>query len=103
AGSITERGTPLRRINFGDNGRFGTFVQTDWGLFESLGRTPPDNLDVVLKLDYYGDRGPGGGIDASYGGGFIRETTREPWTFEGDFTSFFVYDTGEDDFGGARA
>jgi lipopolysaccharide assembly outer membrane protein LptD (OstA) len=103
SGSITERGTPLRNLNFGNNGRFGTFVQTDWGLFETLGKTPPDNLDIVYKLDYYSDRGPGGGVDASYGGGFIRETTRQPWTFEGDFTSFFVYDRGEDDLGGSRA
>ena len=103
SGSIAERGVPLRSLNVGSNGRFGTFVQTDWGFFESIGRTAPDNLDVVYKLDYYTDRGPGGGVDATYGGGFIRQTTKEPWTFEGEVSSFFVYDSGTDDFGGARA
>lgn len=102
SGSVTQRGTPLRDINIGNNNRFGFYVQTDWGLFETLGKAPPEDLDITYKLDYYADRGPGGGVDATYRGGFIRETTRDPWTFEGSITSFFVHDRGEDDFGGGR-
>lgn len=103
SGSVTQRGIPLRDLNIGNNNRFGFFVQTDWGLFETLGKAPREDLDIVYKLDYYSDRGPAGGIDASYRGGFIRPTTRDPWTFEGNVTSFFIHDSGEDDFGGIRA
>lgn len=102
-GSVSERGTPLRELRFGSNNRFGFYAQTGWGLFETLGRDRPDDFDAIYRLDYYSDRGPAGGFDFTYGGGFVRETTKDPWTFEGEFTSFFVHDTGEDDLGGARA
>lgn len=103
AGTMGDRDTALRGVNFGHNGRFGTFVQSNWGVYELLGQSRPANLDLALKTDYYGDRGPGGGLDATYSGGFVRPNTREPWTFEGQLTSFFVQDHGRDDLGGSRA
>lgn len=96
AGSITERGFPLRELVLGSGGGFGPSIRTRWGLFETIGRPPPEDLDISYRLDYFGDRGPAGGVDASYGGGFITETTKQPWNFEGDLKSYFVLDDGED-------
>jgi hypothetical protein len=102
-GSITEQGFPLRSLSFGNSDNFGTSVETRWGLLETLGQVPPRDLDASFTLDYFSERGPAGGIDATYGGGFISQTTREAWNFEGEFKSYFVYDDGVDDLGRHRA
>ena len=69
------------------------------GLFEALGITPPRDLDAAFRAAYLSDRGPATGLDANYLGGFVTDTTREPWNFEGDFRSFFIYDHGTDNIG----
>lgn len=102
-GAMTERGFPLRSIGIGNSKHFGTSLETTWGLFETLGVLPPADLDAEFRLDYYSDRGPAAGLDAEYGGGFITDTTREPWNFTGDFTSYFVEDSGSDNLGRERA
>lgn len=101
-GSVTDRGTALRGFQVSQSRSFGLGVQTEWGLFETLGRVPPEDLDATYSLDYYTDRGPAAGLDAAYSGGFVTETTREPWTFEGTFDSYLVHDDGEDDLGRRR-
>ncbi|HEV2295703.1 MAG TPA: LPS assembly protein LptD [Tepidisphaeraceae bacterium] len=101
-GTMTERGTALRGFNISNSRGFGTGLQTEWGLFETLGRLPPEELDVTYRLDYFSDRGPAGGIDGEYGGGFITDTTKQPWNFEGEFTSYLVYDSGTDNLGRYR-
>ncbi|MDQ3440137.1 MAG: LPS assembly protein LptD, partial [Planctomycetota bacterium] len=101
-GTMTERGTALRGFNISNSRGFGTGIQTEWGLFETLGRLPPEDIDVTYRLDYWSDRGPGGGIDAKYGGGFITDTTKQPWNFEGEITSYAVYDSGVDNLGRYR-
>ncbi|HEX2974239.1 MAG TPA: hypothetical protein VHP11_18030, partial [Tepidisphaeraceae bacterium] len=100
-GSMTER-MALRNIELASGNRTGLGVRTEWGLFETLGRMPPDNLDVSYRLDYFSDRGPAGGVDAKYSGGFIEERTLEPWSFSGDFTSYVMMDHGEDELGKRR-
>jgi hypothetical protein len=102
-GSLTDRGAPLRGIALENSRGFGTGVITEWGLFETLGRRPPSDFDATYRLDYYSDRGPAAGLDAEYGGGFITDTTRQPWNFTGDFTAYAVYDDGEDNLGRRRA
>jgi hypothetical protein len=102
AGSVTDRGGALRDVQFRNNDRFGFGVQTEWGLFESFGRLPPQDLDASYRLDYYTDRGFATGLDAYYSGGFITETTRQPWNFNGAFRSYFIFDHGTDTFGGSR-
>lgn len=96
AGSLTERGSALRNIQFGNSRNFGWYIQSEWGLLETLGKIPPPDLDISFRADYFGDRGPAGGIDATYGGGFVSETSAQPWNFEGEFKSYFVQDTGVD-------
>ncbi|MBC7784895.1 MAG: LPS-assembly protein LptD [Burkholderiales bacterium] len=103
AGEVSERGLPLRTITFGGERSFGVGVATEWGLFETLGRLPPEGLDASYRLDYYTDRGPAGGFDASYKGGFVTDVTRQGWNFQGDFTSYLVYDDGQDRLGRERA
>jgi hypothetical protein len=101
-GSVTDHGLPLRQLSFGQSTNFGTSIETEWGLMETLGIIPPSDLDISYKLDYYSKRGPAGGIDATYGGGVISETTKQAWNFKGDFKSYFVSDTGVDKLGRRR-
>lgn len=102
AGSIDNDEVPLRTIQIGNSNRFGVDVQTTWGLFESLGKPHPRGLDLSYVADYFSKRGPAVGFNASYDGGFITDTDKQPWNFEGKFKGIFVYDHGEDILGGDR-
>jgi len=102
AGSVTENGFPLRQIGFGNSTRFGFETTSEWGLFETLGRLPPPGIDASVKADYFSDRGPATGVDAGYRGGFVTDTTRDPWNFEGNIRTYFVLDDGVDDLGSNR-
>ncbi|HSV13416.1 MAG TPA: LPS assembly protein LptD, partial [Tepidisphaeraceae bacterium] len=101
-GTMTSRGTALRGASIEDSSDFGFGVRTQWGLFETLGQPAPSGLDADYRIDYFGDRGPAGGLDAKYNGGFITETTKDPWNFLGELRSYFVDDHGTDHFGGLR-
>jgi lipopolysaccharide assembly outer membrane protein LptD (OstA) len=90
-GSMTERGGALRTIELGDSRNNGFGVRTEWGLFETFGQVPPENLDVWYNADFYSERGPASGLNADYQGGFITETTRQPWDFKGDVRSYFLF------------
>ncbi|MDB5302731.1 MAG: hypothetical protein JWM97_280 [Phycisphaerales bacterium] len=98
-GDITERGSVLRSINFGHIHQFGEVAESEWGFFETFGQVPPRDLDVNYRADYFTQRGPGFGMNASYGGGFLTDTTRQPWDFDGQIRSYFAYDKGSDDLG----
>ncbi len=102
-GSITEHGFPLRTIQVTDSNKFGYSVETEWGLAEAFNIPSPKDLDISYRLDYYSDRGPAAGINAKYSGGYITETTRQPWNFAGNFRSYFVDDRGVDRLGANRA
>lgn len=102
AGSINDKGIALRQLQFGKSDYFGFHVKTTWGFFESIGQAPPKNLDIQYHLDYFDTRGPAGGVDASYYGGWLDPGTKDAFDFEGSFTSYFVGDTGIDQFGGYR-
>jgi hypothetical protein len=102
SGSMTERGTALRGFNISNSRHFGFGVSTQWGLFETLGELPPADLDISYRLDYFSERGPAGGVNAKYGGGFITDTTKQPWNFEGDLKTYFVHDDGVDRLGRFR-
>ena len=98
-GSMTDRGSALRSIGLENSSRYGTGVRTRWGLFETFGQTSPEDLESTYRLDYLGDRGPAGGLEAKYEGGFITETTKQRWGFDGELDSYFVHDRGIDEFG----
>lgn len=94
---------PLRTISFEDSDKFGVGLRTEWGLFESLGETPPEGVDASYRLDFLDARGPATGVDAKYQGGLVTETTAEPWNYQGEFTSYYINDKGSDVFGGYRS
>jgi lipopolysaccharide export system protein LptA len=101
SGSMTDRGTVLRGLGFENSNQFGAGIETKWGLFETLGKTHPNELDVTYDVNYYGDRGPALGLDAKYGGGAVSDLDRQ-FNFEGEFTAYGVLDSGFDDFGRGR-
>lgn len=97
AGSIGDRPGPMREIGVSDRSDLGYSFLSDWGLFETLGQIPPHTLDAAYRIDYFGDRGPGFGLDATYGGGSLIEPSHDPWNFRGELRSYFVYDKGTDE------
>jgi lipopolysaccharide assembly outer membrane protein LptD (OstA) len=90
---------PLRSIGLEHSTQFGTGFTSQWGLFETLGMKAPRDLDAAYRADYFSDRGPAGGLNLRYQGGSVTETSHQPWSFEGEFRSYFVYDHGTDDIG----
>jgi lipopolysaccharide assembly outer membrane protein LptD (OstA) len=96
SGSVGDRPGALRGIAVGHRSDLGYAAMTQWGLFETLGQIPPRDLDADYRVDYFSDRGPAAGLNASYGGGFLTEPAHQPWNFLGDFKSYFVYDKGTD-------
>ncbi len=103
SGTMNTKGLPLRTVSFNNDTDFGTGIRTRWGLFETIGVVPPKDLDVSYTLDYLNRRGPGAGVDGTYSGGFVSDTTRQPWNFQGDLRSYFVDDHGTDVLGAARS
>jgi len=70
-------------------------VRTKWG-FETLGIIPP-KIETTYNVDYFSNRGPAGGLDAIYSGGFVSDTTKQPWNFPwGIFHGYVVDDHGTD-------
>ena len=57
---------PLKSINIGNDNIFGTYIESRWYLARLLGLEEPEGTDSTLALDYYGDRGFGGGIATEY-------------------------------------
>jgi hypothetical protein len=96
AGSVGDRPGALRGIGFGHRSDLGYSLLTEWGLFETLGKIPPRDIDADYRIDYFTDRGPGFGINAAYGGGFLTEPSHQAWNFLGDIKSYFIYDKGTD-------
>jgi len=101
SGTVDTKPFPLRTFSTGNSSRYGFTVNSDWGLFETLGKTPPKDLDISYRLDYYSERGVGGGFDGNYKGGFITDSS-DPWDFQGDFKSYIMSDKGTDQLGGLR-
>lgn len=86
----------LRGLGFGDRSDLGFAATTQWGLFETLGQIHPHDLDADYRVDYFSKRGPAFGLNAAYAGGLLTEPEHDPWNFEGDLKSYFVYDEGTD-------
>ena len=101
-GSFTDRGGTLRGIELGGDSRFGFGTKLSLGLFELLGKLPPQDVDAQLNIDFFNERGPAAGIDGKYAGGFVTEQTKQPWAFEGKWESYVVNDHGVDDLGRKR-
>ena len=80
---------PIKSVNMGNDNIWGTFVETRWYLARLLGLQEPEGTDSTLALDYYSDRGFGGGIETEY--------TRE--NYFGRILGYVIHDSGEDRLG----
>lgn len=66
--------TPLRRIEVGHSDAFGTYVNTEWDLWDIFAGDSAESVsarvskwaDFVALADYYDARGPAGGLEFDY-------------------------------------
>ena len=91
-GNVQTSETALRSIRTGYSGDFGVELETRWYLFNLLGLATPDGFDATLNLDYYSDRGPAVGFDATY----------EREKYFGLTRGYLMHDSGEDSLGRDR-
>jgi hypothetical protein len=83
---------PIKSVRLGNDNIRGTFSETRWYLARLLGLQEPEGTDSTLMLDYYSDRGFGGGIETEY--------TRE--NYFGRIIGYVINDSGEDRLGRIR-
>ncbi len=91
-GDVRQGDLALRSYKFWYSNEFGVSSQSRWNLFSAMGLVNPEGFNADLRLDYYGKKGPGVGIDMDY--------KRDP--YNGLLRSYFIYDQGEDTFGRLR-
>ncbi len=94
ARDLQQTDTPLRRFEVGSSTAFGTYVNTEWDLWDILSGGSADSVsarvsrwsDFTAMADYYGDRGPAGGLSFDY------------WREElaGEALGYYVRDRGTD-------
>lgn len=77
---------PIRSIRVGHDSTYGTSVETRWWLSRLLGLKQPEGTDGAVSVDYYGDRGLGGGADLTY----------ERENYFGSVLGYIIDDNGED-------
>lgn len=82
---------PLTNIKLGNDSEFGTTIETRWQLMRLLGMKDPAWLESRLALDYFSDRGVGGGVEMEY------ETSENM----GSLVGYVMTDRGEDRLGRA--
>jgi hypothetical protein len=80
---------PIKSINIGNDNIFGTYLETRWYLARLLGLEEPEGTDSTLALDYYSDRGLGGGIATDY----------ESQDYFGRMLGYIIDDHGQDRLG----
>ena len=83
---------PIRSARIGHSSAFGTSVETQWFLSRILGLREPEGTDSTLSLDYYCERGPGGGVNINY----------ERENYFGRVLGYIIEDHGEDRLGRTR-
>ena len=94
---------PLRGVSVGNDRNRGVFVLTEWGLWETLGGTPPRSIDATYELGFFSERGPTAALRADYGSDFLLPLNDgQPSVFEGEFLLRGLYDEGLDDLPGNR-
>lgn len=65
-GQIDTSETAIRSVRTGSSDDFGFELETDWDLFHLMDVEAPQGIDAELSLDYFSDRGPAAGVDATY-------------------------------------
>jgi hypothetical protein len=77
---------PIRSVRVGHDTTYGTSVETRWWLSRLLGLKQPEGTDGYVSVDYYGERGAGGGVDLRY----------ERENYFGSLLGYIIEDHGED-------
>lgn len=85
--------TPLRSVRIGSDSDFGTTIETRWHLARLLGLKELPGIQSQLSVDYFSERGVGGGIEAEY----------QTQQAQGEVIGYVMTDHGEDDLGRIRA
>jgi hypothetical protein len=80
---------PIKSVRLGHDNISGSFVETRWYLARLLGLQEPEGTDSTLALDYYSERGIGGGIETEYTGE----------NYFGRILGYAIHDSGEDRLG----
>ncbi len=91
-GDFQSSETLIRRLRTGYSDEFGLEFESYWYLFQLLGLERPAGFDATLELDYFGERGPGVGVDVDY----------ERQDYLGLLRTFYINDGDEDNFGPLR-
>ena len=92
AGDFRQGETSLRGVRFSYGDDFGASVESKWYLFNLLGMEKPEGVNGILRLDYFGKRGPGVGLDLDY----------ENEHSYGLVRGYYINDHGEDNLGPFR-
>lgn len=77
---------PIRSIRTGYDNAYGASLETRWYLNRLLGLREPAGTNSTLSVDYYSERGPGGGVEVDY----------ERENYFGSFLGYVINDHGED-------
>ena len=85
-GDLKSGDTPLHTIRGGYSGSDGVNIETEWWLFRLLGLEEPKDVDAILGLDYFTDRGPVIRYELDY----LRDY------YEGYSRGFLIDDHGQD-------
>ena len=99
--SLNEPSLYLNRLRLGNDSIFGTQIFTGWNLYKLLGiRNPPQGTEWTGLLDYLSERGLAWGTEFKYqrNNGLFGY----PGIVRGNYQSWFINDSGEDDLGRGR-
>ena len=77
---------PIRSVRVGNDSTYGTSIETRWFLNRLLGLQEPEGTESTLSLDYFSERGIGGGIEVDY----------ERENYFGRILGYMIDDNGED-------
>ena len=88
-GDLKSSPTPLKKVSGGLDSEYGFSVETEWDLPLMFGLEEPEGTNTRLLLDGYTKRGPAIGIESDYANSI---------SF-GEFESYLVHDSGEDELG----
>jgi len=80
---------PIKSVHVGNDNTYGTYLESRWYLARLLGLEEPEGTDSTLALDYYSDRGFGGGVATDY----------ERENYFGRILGYIINDNGEDRLG----
>ena len=80
---------PLKSVHTGHDSTWGTSVESRWYLSRLLGLREPEGTESTLAVDYYSNRGVGGGAEIEY-------ASEDQF---GRLLGYVIEDRGEDDLG----